>query len=140
MNNKGFTVVELIASFALTMIISVFLFEVLIEVKDIFVETSIKSNIIEKVGIISKNIKLNVPKKCSTSSCSGLISMTNGGASITVNGQVFDLPSGVTVTNSSISSPTCFSNNCYVTIGFELVHSNLAENYKYKAVYYYSTS
>ena len=30
MNNKGFTVVELITSFALTMIITVFLFEVLI--------------------------------------------------------------------------------------------------------------
>ena len=39
MNNKGFTVVELIAAFSITMIISVFFFEILIEVKDIFLET-----------------------------------------------------------------------------------------------------
>ena len=43
--NKGFTVVELIASFALTMVIAAFLFEVLIDVKDVFAETNIKTNI-----------------------------------------------------------------------------------------------
>ena len=41
MDNKGFTVVELIASFALTMVITIFLFEVLIEVKHVFADTSI---------------------------------------------------------------------------------------------------
>ena len=56
MNNKGFTVVELIASFALTMVITVFLFEVLIEVKDIFADTSTKTAIQQKASIISKNI------------------------------------------------------------------------------------
>lgn len=140
MNNKGFTVVELIASFALTMIISVFLFQVLIDVKDIFVETSLKSNIIEKVGIISKNIRLNVPKKCNLTSCSGLITLTNGSGAITVNGQIFELPSGVTVASSSVSNPVCFSNNCYVTVQFDLSHANLAEDFKYKVVYFYSIS
>jgi len=138
MNKKGFTVVELIASFALTMVISVFLFEILIEVKNVFVETSLKSYIVEKVGIISKNIKLSVPRKCTTTSCSGLMSISSG--TITVNGQVFDFPSGVSITNGSVSNPTCSSDNCYVTVQFELKHPDLAENYKYKAVYYYSTS
>ena len=52
MNNKGFTVVELIASFALTMVIAVFLFEVLIEVKDVFADTNIKTAIKQKSSII----------------------------------------------------------------------------------------
>lgn len=56
MNSKGFTVVELIASFALTMIITVFLFEVLIEVKDTFADTSVKTAIQQQASIISKNI------------------------------------------------------------------------------------
>ena len=60
MNKKAFTVVELIASFALTMIISVFLFEVLLDVKDIYVETAVKTSIQQKIGIISKNIKKNL--------------------------------------------------------------------------------
>ena len=36
MNNKGFTVVELLASFTLTMIIVVFLFEIVLELKDVY--------------------------------------------------------------------------------------------------------
>ena len=142
MNNKGFTVVELIASFALTMTISVFLFEILIEVKDVFVETSIKSNIIEKMGVISKNIKANVSKRCSDTSCNGLITASNNDSKITVDGQEFTLPSGVTVSNFSSSNPSCDANknNCTITVNFKLNHSNLSEPYEYKAVYYWNNN
>ena len=71
MDNKGFTVVELIASFALTMVITVFLFEVLIEVKDIFADTSVKTAIQQKFGIISKNIENTLSTVGSSVSCSG---------------------------------------------------------------------
>ena len=71
MNKKGFTVIELMAAFTLTMVISIFLFELLIESKDIFIETSLKTSIQEKMGIISKNIRAQISKtKTVTITCS----------------------------------------------------------------------
>ena len=51
LNNKAFTVVELIASFALTMVITVLLFEIVLQVKDIYQTQTVKSAIMEKYRI-----------------------------------------------------------------------------------------
>ena len=51
-NNKGFTVVELLASFALTMVIVVFLFEILIELKDLYYEAGLKTEVIHKQSML----------------------------------------------------------------------------------------
>lgn len=144
-NSKGFTVVELIASFALTMIISVFLFEVLIEVKDVFIETSLKTNILEKVGIISKNIRLNLPK--GEISCNNSVKKcTYGGSNIvdlssdtfvTVGSQKFDMPSNVTIENKTVTS-MCMGDDCTLEVKFKLNHPNLSEPYNYKVIYYFS--
>lgn len=144
-NTKGFTVVELIASFALTMIISVFLFEVLIEVKNVFVETSIKTNILEKVGIISKNIRLNLPngeilcndsvKRC-TSNGNNVVDLSSNNY-IIVGSQKFDMPGNVTIIDKTTIS-SCSGTNCTLTVKFKLNHPNLAEPYNYKVIYYYS--
>ncbi len=143
-NKRGFTVVELIASFALTMIISVFLFEVLIEVKDVFVETSLKTNILEKVGIISKNIKLNLPKAeitCNASKiCTGggkTVVNLSSNTSVTVGSQKFNMPASVAISDK-VTTSSCTGNNCTLTVKFNLNHRNLAEPYKYKVIYYYS--
>lgn len=145
-NKKGFTVVELIASFALTMIVSVFLFEVLLEVKNIFVETSIKTSIQQKVGLISKNIKLNLPHSqitCSSSSCTaGSNIITVNTNSVKVGTQNFNMPSfsgtSVTINDIALSAPACSGNNCTLKVHFKLNHPNLREPYDYTVVYYYS--
>lgn len=145
-NKKGFTVVELIASFALTMIISVFLFEVLLEVKDVFIETSIKTSIQEKVSIISKNIKLNLPHSqisCSNNSCTaeGNIITVNE-SNVIVGTQTINMPSvggkNVTVDDIALSATTCIENNCSLKVHFNLNHPNLKKAYSYTVVYYYS--
>ncbi len=147
MKKNGFTVVELIASFALTMVISVFLFEVLINVKDVFVETAIKTNCEERLAIISKNIKYNMPKK-GTISCRGLSCTANGQKLITINennvivaGQIFDMPKdgdkNLTINDANLMS-SCLNDDCYLKVYFKLKSPNLSEDYEYNVVYYYT--
>lgn len=56
-NSKGFTVVELLASFSLTMIIVVFLFEILIELKDLYYEAGIKTEVVQKESMLVSKIR-----------------------------------------------------------------------------------
>ncbi len=63
MKNKGFTVIELIVSFAITMIVVVFLFQMIISLKDIYVSSGIKSQLLNKQTIISSKINSDLKNK-----------------------------------------------------------------------------
>ena len=149
MNNKGFTVVELIAAFSITMIISVFLFELLIEVKDIFVETSLKTSIEEKTAIISKNIynmfqeENNSITSCDKKSCTVNENKIEFGENyIRIGEQKFTMPKdgskNIKIENSSIKNVTGNSNGGYIKISFDLISDNLSKPYKYNTVFYYN--
>ncbi len=56
MNNKAFTVVELLASFTITMIILIFLLEILLEVKNIYYSNEIKTAVYNKNAIAASAI------------------------------------------------------------------------------------
>ncbi len=144
-NNKGFTVVELIASFALTMVITVFLFEVLIEVKDIFADTSVRTAIQQKAGIISKNIENLMYSENNTISCSSNTCQING-KSVTVNQsdsrivigtQNFDMPDTVSIQSYTLTN-YCSGTNCYLYLQLILESGNLTSEYDYDVTYYYS--
>ena len=151
---NGFTVVELIASFALTMIISVFLFEVLIEVKDVYVETAIKTNIQEKTALISKNIKAIMPEiggtiTCQSNSCNidgKFLTITHINNIkepdyVTINDQRFYMPKDgdnyVKISDIKLSATEGVSDG-YLKIHFKLTSDNLNKDYNYTAVYYYT--
>ncbi len=144
-NNKGFTVVELIASFALTMVIVVFLFEVLIEIKDVFIETSLKTTIQEKMGIISKNINANFDKvgyavSCSDNTCTlgdniKVIVVDNN--KVTVGNQNFNLPDGVSISSYELKNEGEGGEYCFLKVKLNLESDNLSKQYQYNTVYYY---
>ena len=146
MNNKGFTVVELIASFALTMVITVFLFEVLIEVKDIFADTSTKTAIQQKASIISKNVEHILSSTGSIISCSGNACNINGKTlridqaekKVVINGQNFNMPDTVNIKSYSLNN-TCNDINCYLYVQMVLDSGNLKSEYNYDVTYYYSS-
>ena len=141
---KGFTVVELIASFALTMIIVVFLFEVLIEVKDIFADTSVKTDIQQKMAIISKNIKNIVPTHSKKVICNSSVCNIDGKAFsidaknnlIVINQQKFNLPNTVKIESYSIQN-NCVNKNCFISLKLKLSSGNLKKDYNFGANYYY---
>lgn len=150
-NNKGFTVVELLVSFALTMIIAVFLFEVLIEVKDIFADASTRTAIQEKASIISKNINNILAANDNRITCNNSTNLGNcqiNGKSfriekennqIIVDGQKFDLPETVSIKNYSIQD-SCDGNNCYLHINMTLDSANLSKEYDYDVTYYFTAN
>ena len=55
-NNKGFTVVELLASFVLTMIIVVFLFEIVVELKNVYINETVRTDVINKNAVVASSI------------------------------------------------------------------------------------
>ena len=63
---KGFTVVELIVSFSLTMVIVVFLFQIVISLKNMYTANSLKTELLNKQAIISDKINNSFNKKTIT--------------------------------------------------------------------------
>jgi hypothetical protein len=71
MNKKGFTVVELIVSFSLTMIVVALLFQMLLSLKDLYISSGFKSQLLNKQALMSskinndlKNKKIIIALKC----------------------------------------------------------------------------
>ena len=64
MNKKGFTIVELLASFTLTMIIMVFLFEVVLELKEIYLSTNYKTISLDRNALVSTELNEYFSKYC----------------------------------------------------------------------------
>ena len=60
---KGFTVVELIASFTLAIIIAVLMFQVVLVLKGIFTNSGLKTQLLNKQALISDNIYRKIIEK-----------------------------------------------------------------------------
>jgi hypothetical protein len=63
---NGFTTVELIISFALTMVIMAFLFEILLSLKELYVSTTAKTDLLTKQILISRKINDDIYNKTIT--------------------------------------------------------------------------
>lgn len=62
-NNKGFTVVELVTSFALAMVVFVFLFEIVVTLKDLYINSGYKTELLYKQAMISNKINTTLTQK-----------------------------------------------------------------------------
>lgn len=60
---NGFTVVEMVVSFSVTMIIMVFMFELVILVKDLYVSYGVKTELLTKQAILSEKINSDLLSK-----------------------------------------------------------------------------
>ena len=63
MNNKGVTVVEIVVSFALTVVVGLFLLEIVLFFKDTYVTNTIKSDLAMKQSVISDRINTVLNEK-----------------------------------------------------------------------------
>ena len=55
-NNKGFTLVEMLVSFTLSMILIIILFQLIINLKDIYMSSGIKTELLNKQYLITNKI------------------------------------------------------------------------------------
>lgn len=70
-NNKGFTLVELIASFSLALVIMFFLFQIVLTVRELYVSSGLKTEMMIKQANLERKIGLELREKRlkSVSSC-----------------------------------------------------------------------
>lgn len=61
--NKGFTTVELLVSFTLTAVIVFFLFEILFILKDLYVDTGIKTKLLTKQAVLAETLNDDITTK-----------------------------------------------------------------------------
>jgi len=71
MNNKGFTVVELIVSFSLTIVITIFLVQIVSALNNLYNNSGVKTELLTKQSLISSQInsKLNDKEISSLTAC-----------------------------------------------------------------------
>lgn len=150
-NNKGFTVVELLASFTLTMIIVVFLFEIVLELKNIYINESIKTESINKNAVVATAIhKLLDEPNLSNVSCSGstcTITPSNkkiiiGNKTVTVGNQKFTYPEKTELQNLDIDIipyVATTANHNIVKIRYDVVSGDLDKPIKFNYIYTYTS-
>lgn len=150
-NNKGFTVVELLASFTLTMIIVVFLFEIVLELKNIYINETIKTESINKNAVVATAIhKLLDSPNLSNVQCSGTCTVTLttgnktiniGSKTVTVGNQKFTYPDKVTLKNIEtevIPYTTSLANYSIVKIRYDVTSADLDRPLKFNYIYTYT--
>ena len=62
-NNKGFTLVEMLVSFTLSMILVIILFQLIINLKDIYMSSGMKTELIKKQYLMTNKIYTDLKKK-----------------------------------------------------------------------------
>ncbi len=156
-NQKGFTVIELLASFTLTMIIVVFLFEIVLELKDVYVNNSLKTRVIDKNALIATNINTKLSKKyisaasCASNRCtvtyldgsSDQITVEPDGVTIGTK-QKIAMPEGAEIENAILTASTVTLvaadpnvDNSYLQISYIVTGGNLNEDVSFNYVYTY---
>ncbi len=148
LNSKAFTVVELIASFALTMVITILLFQIVLQVKNIYQKETVQTAINERTSVIAKNIRKVIPAdrsksitSCGGTSCNidGTIIKQISNTKIQIGNQKFNMPKTVTIKSFNFSNLICTpdSSNCYIKFEMTLSSDNLEDDYKYNVVFSY---
>ena len=158
MNNKAFTVVELLASFTLTMIIVVFLFEIVLELKDVYTSDAIKTKVLSQNALIATtlNQKLDDESKpistisCINSQCNVLY--LNGfeeeiiieGNKVKIGNQTFSMPENTEIKledeNYQFKSGMISSSidNAYIKIAYIVNSDYLKKPIKFSYIYTYT--
>lgn len=62
-NNKGFTIVELLVSFTLSMVLVIIMFQLIINLKDLYISSGVKTELLSKQYIITNKIYTDLIEK-----------------------------------------------------------------------------
>ena len=134
MNNKGFTVVELLASFTLTMVIVVFLFEIVLELKTVYVDTSLKTTVLNKNSVVATTLHDYLEKEQNPEKITG---STN---TININGTSIQMPSDATINGFNKTKVCDSNNNCYIKVNYTVKSNYLEKDIPFNYIYTYNGS
>ena len=147
MNNKGFTVVELLASFTLTMIIVVFLFEIVLELKDVYMSTNLRTISLDRNAIVTTELNNYLNKYCSnTTTCNMSQDVRwEGNRRVGIGSSLIEFPDKVTIKNMNFwtadevltDNPNYSGDNRYFRVSYTIESAYFKEPIKYNYVYTY---
>ena len=165
MNNKAFTVVELLASFTLTMIIVVFLFEIVLELKDVYTSDALKTKVLSQNALIATTLNQKLDDKSkpistisclNNSQCNVLYydgfeeEIMIDGNKVKIGNQIFSMPENTEITvddekyqfksesyNEDALLPD--NNSYYIKIAYTVKSAYLKEPIKFSYVYTYNS-
>lgn len=162
MNKKGFTVIELLASFTLTMIIVVFLFEIVLELKDVYVTSSLKTKVLnqnaliatkldkdlDNLGVTSASCYVSNVAHCSIFAYSSVYHLYIRPSELDVvfnDGSTIKMPAGVTISNLSISTSgrtfvDASKDNAYIKISYEVKSNYFKKPIAFNYIYTYHSN
>lgn len=156
LNNKGFTVVELLASFILTMIIVVFLFEIVLELRNVYINETVRTDTKNKNAIVSNTINKMLDDEaitnanCTGSSCTITIAsdpthpktISVSGNTVTINKQKIVYSDKVKLENINLTkigpnTTDITSDNTIIKIGYKIKSADLNKDIDFNLIYTY---
>ena len=149
LNNKGFTVVELLATFTLTMVVMVFLFEVVLELKNVYIASNVETLAKNENALIASELNKqiynkNIPISCLNNTCTlsdgKTIIFDSSSAKIGV--KTYEMPEDTTIEHLSIgtqctTSAPKNSENCFLKVSYEVKSPDLKNNIPFNLVLIY---
>ncbi len=157
----GFTVVELIVSFSLTLVIAVFLFQIIINLKNLYTNSVIKTELVNMQSLISREInsKFNNNKIVNITKCDSYclnfiyengdndkLALDFVNKTIQFGSYIAKLPENssfgsVNIDSSYSATFSKFSNDAMILINIPIYNENFNnENFGVNIVYQYNTS
>ncbi len=156
-SNCGFTVVELIVSFTLAMVISVFLFQIVVSLKNLYTKSTTKTELINIQSLVSRQLNENLKKSIVLLSdcgdkCVEFLYEDNTTDKLIVSENAIEfgsyktnLPDNSYIKNQSInisSSATFFysSNNSILIISIPIYNDNFDDPFEIKVLYQFNSN
>lgn len=133
LKNKGFTVVELLATFTLTMIVTMLLFEVVLELKKVYISSDVETLIKNENALVANELNKQIfDKRIPTINATDNI--------ITIGNKSFQMPNSARI-NSLSSNKNCSSGsvaeNCIFQVSYSVSEPNLKEPIQFNLVLTY---
>ncbi len=145
LNNKGFTVVELLASFSLMMVVTIFLFEVVMELKNIYVSSSLETTVKNENALIARAINEQLADGVQVNNYDGTTCrLTNGDIVvdpanniIRVGNRTFKMPNDTSISAENPFENSCSNGSCFLAIHYNVVSSDFRDGIPFNLVLNY---
>lgn len=153
LNNNGFTVVELLATFTFTMIVTTFLFEVVLELKNVYMDSNIETLVKNENALIATELNRQIYNKNIPSSCAGKsCTLTDGKTikfdsdsnpnSVTIGVKQFEMSEDAIIEDLSIGTQCTTtapnsSENCFLKVSYVVKSPDLKNDIPFNLVLTY---
>lgn len=133
LNNKGFTVVELLATFTLTMIVTMLLFEVVLELKKVYISSDVETLIKNENALVANELNKQIFDK-------NIPAISADNNIIIIGNKKFQMPNTARIDGLNLNracSQGSVAENCIFQVSYSVSEPNLKEPIQFNLVLTY---